>query len=144
MPVTRVLARGGVRSCGAGFDGEGGQAPFEHAVGEPLRAVASGGQEADGVVGQDAVGTAAVGDHLGVGGQFGKARLRLVEGMERAPGMRPAAYSSAGRTSTTVVMPGLDPVRQLFAGELVGVVGTGIGGTGLVGGHLVYAGDPLQ
>jgi hypothetical protein len=51
-----------------GGDGQVGQPPFEHAVVEPSRGTAFGGEQADRVVREDAVGAAAVGDDLGVRG----------------------------------------------------------------------------
>jgi hypothetical protein len=66
-------------SGGAFRDGQAGQAPLEHALVEAAGAATSGGEAVDGVVGQDAVGAAAVGDDLDVGGQLIEAVLELLE-----------------------------------------------------------------
>ena len=64
--------------------------------------------------------------------------------MDSAPGMCPAAYSSAGRTSMTVAVPAL--TRSSSCSRVRWSVSSGpeVGGAGLVGGGPVGAGDLLQ
>jgi hypothetical protein len=50
----------------ARFDGVAGQSPLEHPVDRPAGAEPVGGQDADRVMGEDAVLAAAVGDDLAV------------------------------------------------------------------------------
>jgi hypothetical protein len=51
--------------CVAGGDGQAGQPPFGHPAGQAAGGASLGAQQADGVVGEDAVWAAAVGDDLG-------------------------------------------------------------------------------
>jgi SAM-dependent methyltransferase len=62
-PATSWAPLGRDRS---GRNGQAGQAPFEHAVREPAGRPSLGGEQPDGVVGEDAVRAAAVGHDLAV------------------------------------------------------------------------------
>src|SRR6185437_6857493 len=127
-----------------GGDREAVQAPLQHPVGQAAGRPPAGGQQPDGVVGQHAVGAAAVGDDLGAVGQLGEPGLEFVQGKGDGPGDVPGGVFG-GRADVDHgggACP--DPVQQLLAGELVGVVGAEVGGAGLPGGGLVVAGDLLQ
>ena len=82
-----------------------GQAPIEHSVGQADSAPTVGGEQAHRVVGEHAVGAAAVGDDLGVGGKFGEACGELVDRDRDRSGDVSGGVLGAGRTSSTVTSP---------------------------------------
>jgi hypothetical protein len=64
----------------SGGDGQPREAPLEHPVGQSLCLAAVEVEQPDGVVGEDAVGAAAVGHDLSIVGKLGKPVGELVEG----------------------------------------------------------------
>src|SRR5262245_50245135 len=67
-----------VDTVASGGDGKPGQAPLEHAVGQPPGLTAVASQQPDRVVGEHAVRPAAVRHHLALG-DFGQPVVELVE-----------------------------------------------------------------
>ena len=103
-------------------DRQAGQPPFGHPPGEAARGASLGPQQADGVVGEDAVGAAAVGDDLGARGQFGEPLPELADRDGDRAGDVPGGVFG-GRADIEhgdLAQPG--PAQQLVAGHLFDVI----------------------
>ena len=86
----------------SGGHGQVGEAPFEHAVAQPHSGVAVLGEHSYRLVGQYAVGAAAVGDDVMVLRQFGEVIGELIERNRYGGGDVAGLALPGGRTSITV------------------------------------------
>jgi MFS family permease len=92
-------------------------------------------------VGEDTVGAAAVGDDLGVGGQFAEPGFEGVQGDGQCAGDVSGGVFLGGADVDDGGGAGGYSLEQFVAGEVLGVLGAEVGGAGLLGVGEVGAGD---
>ena len=131
-------------SAGGGLQWEAGEFPFEDAVGGALGGDAVLVEEADGVVGEDAVAASSVGDDLAVGGEFGQALGQLVEGDVERSGEVSGGVFGVGAHVENHGVAGLDAAQEFVAGDGGGVLGAEVGAAGDLGVGAVVVGDPAE